>query len=99
MFLYSPFDRAIGHFRRYSKATLSAAGRAPLVRERLFMLDSAGMLASLANRLLLRQTLPTQKQIAFWNDRLIPISTMIDPWLGYAWGKTIVGIWKKPLPV
>lgn len=95
MFLYSPFDRSIGHFRRYSKKSLSAAGRAPLVRERLLMLDSAGMLASLANRLLLKQSLPTLEQITFWNSYLIPISLVIDPLIGYSVGKTIIGIWRK----
>lgn len=95
MFLYSPFDRSIGHFRRYSKATLRAAGRSPLALERLLMLDSAGMLASLANRLLLRQSLPTLEQIAFWNNYLIPISLVIDPVIGYSVGKTIIGIWQK----
>lgn len=95
MFLYSPFDRSIGHFRRYSRKSLSAAGRPPLALERLFLLDSAGMLASLANRLLLRQSLPTAKQIAFWNTYLLPISVIVDPWLGDSVGKTIIGIWKK----
>src|SRR4051812_12539991 len=57
-FLFSPFDRAIGHCRRYSKKSLAAAGPASLTLEQLMMLDAAGLLASLANRLLLKQSLP-----------------------------------------
>ncbi|HEY2844020.1 MAG TPA: class I SAM-dependent methyltransferase, partial [Bryobacteraceae bacterium] len=52
-FLFTPFDAAIGHFRRYTRASLRAAAPATLHIEKLVYLDAAGMLASAANRLLL----------------------------------------------
>lgn len=94
--LFTPFDAALGHFRRYSRRTLAAAGPRALVRERIWYLDSMGMLASLGNRVLLRRAHPTPAQIAFWDRVLVRASTWIDPLLGRRVGKSILGVWRKP---
>ncbi len=93
--LYSPFDKSIGHFRRYSKKTLSAVGPSCLTLEHLYYIDTAGMIASIGNLLLLRKRLPTVKQIEFWDHWLIPLSTKLDSWLHFTTGKSIIGVWKK----
>jgi len=93
--LFTPFDRAIGHFRRYSRASLSKIGPANCVEVKIVYLDSAGMLLSLANKLLLRQSMPTLKQILFWDRWIIPISKILDTILFYRLGKSVVGIWKR----
>lgn len=94
-FLFSPFDEAVGHYRRYSLAELT--GLAPpgcaLVRTR--MLDSAGFLASLANRLVLREAEPSRGQIAFWDRVLVPLSRIFDRLTGYRFGKTVVAVWRR----
>lgn len=94
--LYSPFDAAIGHHRRYSRATLKAAIPAELRLVELRYLDSVGLLASAANRLLLRQSSPTPTQIRFWDGCLVPASRLLDPITGYSLGKSLIGIWRKP---
>ena len=70
--LFTPFDVAIGHYRRYTRPTLRAAAPAGLPLVRLVYLDSAGMLASLGNRLLLKSAMPTPGQIAVWDRFLVP---------------------------
>jgi 2-polyprenyl-3-methyl-5-hydroxy-6-metoxy-1,4-benzoquinol methylase len=92
--LFTPFDAAIGHFRRYSKATLAAAAPPELHRERLIYLDSVGLAASLANRLLLKQAKPTHAQIQTWDRMMIPLSRIFDPLLRYSAGKSVLGIWR-----
>lgn len=94
-FLFSPFDRAIGHHRRYSVAGLQAL--APPQCRLVFcrMLDSVGFFASLANRLLLRSTAPSPAQIAFWDKTLVPVSCRLDRCLGYRFGKSVVVLWSK----
>ena len=57
--LYSPFDKAIGHFRRYSHRSLLAAAPSTLQPVAAYYLDAVGMAASLANRLLLRASMPS----------------------------------------
>ncbi len=93
--LYTPFDEAIGHYRRYTKSTLSAAAPAGLTRARLIYLDSIGMLASLGNRLVLKSSMPSRGQIALWDRLMVPLSRVADPFLGYSVGKSVLAVWKK----
>jgi len=92
--LFSPFDRAIGHFRRYTRATLRGAAPDPLQLVRLRYLDGVGMMASLANRMILKSGTPTKSQIRFWDTCMVPLSRVVDPLLGYRVGKSIIGVWK-----
>jgi len=93
--LFSPFDASIGHHRRYTKATLREAVPASLDVVELSYLDSVGMAASLINRLLLRQSLPTPRQIRTWDRLMVPCSRVLDPVLGRCVGKTVLGVWRK----
>jgi SAM-dependent methyltransferase len=93
--LYSPFDRAIGHFRRYNRATLLDCQPRSVRLERILYLDSAGLIASSLNRLLLRQSTPTLAQIKTWDRLLVPLSKFIDPVLFYRLGKSILAVWVK----
>jgi SAM-dependent methyltransferase len=91
-FLYSPFDAAIGHVRRYDRASLRAVVPAGLTVERMHYLDSVGLLASLGNRLLLRAAQPSPAQIAVWDGWMVPPSRLLDPMLLHRVGKTIVAV-------
>jgi len=92
-FLFSPFDAAIGHFRRYNRRMMTRLTTPGLTLQTCFYLDSVGMLLSLGNRMLLRQGSPTPAQIAFWDTRIVPISRLVDRLIFRALGKTVVGIW------
>lgn len=94
--LYSPFDRAIGHYRRYSRRMLKALSPAPLQPICIRYLDAVGLLASLANRCLLRQSMPSVAQIAVWDNWMVPCSRWIDPLLGGCVGKSILAVWQRP---
>jgi hypothetical protein len=93
--LFSPFDEAIGHYRRYSRNTLRAVGPADCQLVFLRYLDSVGLLASLANRLFLRASRPTTRQIAFWDRFMVPVSRVVDPCLAYRLGKSVLGVWRR----
>lgn len=94
-YLFSEFDKSIGHFRRYNKKMLAAAAPATLVRKDLRYLDSVGWFASLANKWFLKQQYPELKQIKFWDNVMVPISKITDRILFFSAGKTVVGIWQK----
>jgi len=93
--LFTPFDAAIGHHRRYSKrdARRLTPDRATL--EAVRYVDSVGMLASLGNRMLLQSSSPTLAQVRFWDRLLVPVSKVIDPLLRHTVGKSIVMVWTK----
>ena len=95
--LFSPFDEALGHFRRYSRKTLSAVGPPALRRVKLVDLDAVGLLASLGNALLLRSALPTSRQIALWDRVMVPASTVVDPLLFRRLGKSLLAVWQRPV--
>jgi SAM-dependent methyltransferase len=91
--LYSEFDRAIGHFRRYDATSLGAVGPTGLTLERTFYLDSVGMLASFANHAFLKREQPSKAQIATWDRFMVPLSRLLDPCFGRRLGKSVVAIW------
>ena len=94
-FLFTPFDSAIGHFRRYTRDSLRAAAPPQLALCKLIYLDSAGLLASLGNRVFLRRSMPTEKQILAWDRLLVPVSRLLDPVLGGRAGKSVLGVWTR----
>jgi hypothetical protein len=93
--LYSEFDRALGHFRRYTRRSLAAVMPPTLTRRRLEYLDSVGFLASLGNRLLLKQELPTARQIALWDRVMVPASRVVDPVLARGFGRSVLAVYER----
>jgi SAM-dependent methyltransferase len=93
--LFSPFDAAIGHFRRYNRSMLRSISPISLRLEQLTYLDSAGLTASAANLFLLRQSMPTKAQLRFWDHWIVPVSQVVDKLLLHSVGKSIVAIWWK----
>ena len=93
--LFTPFDAAIGHFRRYNRPSLRGVSPPGLRLERMIYLDSAGLLLSGANLLLLRQSMPTKAQLRIWDEWVIPVSRILDRCLFHQVGKSIVGIWRR----
>ncbi len=93
--LFTPFDEAIGHYRRYTRSSLRAAAPEGLALIRLVYLDAVGMLASLGNRLLLHSASPNPRQIALWDRVMVPLSRRVNPLLLHSLGKSVVGVWRK----
>jgi 2-polyprenyl-3-methyl-5-hydroxy-6-metoxy-1,4-benzoquinol methylase len=93
--LFSPFDAAVGHFRRYDRKMLRAISPAGLRLERMRYLDCGGLILSAANMLLLRQSMPTETQLQFWYRCVVPVSRVLDRLFLYSLGKTIVAVWRK----
>jgi SAM-dependent methyltransferase len=93
--LFSAFDRSIGHLRRYRKATLSPLMPSGWAEKKLTYLDSIGVFLSLGNALALRQAMPTRTQIVIWDRFCIPMSRRVDRWSGGMIGKSILAVWCK----
>lgn len=94
--LYTPFDRAIGHYRRYRARDARRLTPPGLRLVRNSYLDATGLLASLANRLVLRSAMPTRGQVQTWDRGMVPVSRVLDPLLGFRLGKSILMVWEKP---
>jgi SAM-dependent methyltransferase len=93
--LFSKLDQAVGHYRRYTKKTLTEIAPRHLKLLRMEYLDLVGVLASLSNRFLLRQYKPTRRQIRFWDSVMVPCSRILDPLLRHPFGKSILAVWRN----
>jgi len=96
--LFSEFDRSIGHYRRYTKKSLQKIKPNGCMTLTVRHLDSVGIIISAANKLFLKANLPTAAQIRFWDKWIVRFSSWLDPILRYRVGKSILVIWQKPLP-
>src|SRR5205085_6116702 len=87
--LFTPFDAAIGHFRRYTRPMLRAISPPGVEMEACFYLDSVGLLASAANLLFLKQSMPSKQQLHFWDTYIVPISRIVDLCTRRCMGKSV----------
>lgn len=94
-FLFSPFDTALGHERRYTAASLARVFPRELTRERLLYADSIGGLLSFSNRLLLRKSLPTLRQVLFWDRVVVPVSRVLDPIARRWFGRSVIAVYSR----
>jgi len=92
---FSPFDQAVGHYRRYNKAMLHNLTPDGASIEKLFYMDSLGCIASYINAVLLEASMPTKKQIWLWDKFIVPVSRILDRLFNFSIGKTIIAVWKK----
>ncbi|HNW96932.1 MAG TPA: methyltransferase domain-containing protein [Bacteroidales bacterium] len=95
-YLYSPFDKQIGHYRRYNKQRLKKIIPDKWEVVEIKYMDSMGFLLSMVNHTFLKQKYPTQKQIIFWDKIVVPMSKIIDKVVFYKFGKSLLIIMKKP---
>jgi hypothetical protein len=93
--LFTPFDAAVGHYRRYDRTSLGALHPQGVRRVLLRYLDAVGVLASSANRLLVQSSQPTMGQILVWDRLMVPLSRLIDPVFVWRFGKSLLAVWKK----
>ena len=94
--LFSPFDSAVGHFRRYNKRSLSSLIKDNSLIELLYYLDSVGYIASWLNAKILKSGMPTKGQIWLWDSIMVRLSVFVDRIFNYSFGKTIIMVLKKP---
>lgn len=72
-FAMSRFDRAVGHYRRYTKASLTAAMTAAGLRVRTaHYVNAVGLPAWVAGMRLLRMTPSSGPVLRFWDGRVMP---------------------------
>lgn len=94
-FLFSLFDTQVGHYRRYDKKLINIACPEKMTIAHAEYLDSVGMLASLANRCLLKRAIPGHRQVAFWDKLMDLISRVVDPLCFNLLGKSLFALFRK----
>jgi hypothetical protein len=93
--LFSEFDKSIGHLRRYNRTELRSMMPTGWIEEKLVYMDSVGILLSLGNVVGLRQSMPTRRQILIWDRVCVPASRLFDRLFHGTVGKSVLAVWRK----
>ena len=93
--LFTEFDEAIGHHRRYNRGLIQRITPAQTDLVLCRYLDSVGIFASLGNKICLRSSKPTLWQIRSWDRLAVRLSHIVDPLVLYRIGKSILAVWRK----
>lgn len=91
-FLYSDMDRKVGHYRRYTKRTLSALFLASEFEvDALIYVDLLGVFATILYKYLpTRNSITESKGLKFYDRCLVPATIFLDRKLGYRFGKNLL---------
>ena len=93
--LYSNFDKAIGHFRRY-ELNFFEKNLVNLDRVLLISLDSVGYMLYFLNKIFFKnETFPSNLKIFIWDKIFTPVTIFLDFFSNYKLGKCIVAVYKK----
>ena len=91
--LFSPLMLPLVHHRRYDRRMLRSISPACVWNNCGIWIRSACYF--FANQQFLRQSVPTNAQIRFWDRYVVPASRVLDRCLFGSAGKSIVGIWRR----
>ena len=89
-FLYSEFDRNVGHFRRYTVKSFSGIIPVGYRIVSTKYLDSVGFCLNVVLKIIPGTIFPTERNIYFWNKYLVPISKILDKIMCYKVGKSLL---------
>ena len=93
--LFTPLTKRSATGAGYTRSSLARLTPPGLRLTKLVYLDAVGLLASAANRVVLKSARPTIRQITFWDRCMVPVSTVVDPLLGYRVGKSVLAVWQR----
>lgn len=94
--LYGLIDRQLGHYRRYTRASLAALARAAGLRvDTLHYINAPGMFAWWINARVFRREAQSQCQIALF-DRCVPMLSRLERCLHPPFGLSLFAALRKP---
>ena len=95
-YMYSNFDKEIGHFRRYEIDFFDTLTLKNANVKKCFFLDSFGHLLYFLNKLLFsKEIYPSKLKVFIWDKIFIPITYIIDFLSFYKFVKNIICIIQK----
>lgn len=94
--LYSKFDEAVGHFKRYELEFFKNINFKDSKVEKIIFLDALGYLLYYLNRLFFKEEVyPSKLKIFLWDKLFTPITFFLDKVLLNKFGKNILYVIKK----
>lgn len=95
-YMYSNFDKEIGHFRRYEMSFFNKLSLKNAFIKKKFFIDSLGHLIYFLNKIAFsKEVYPSKLKIFIWDKILIPVTFIVDFFSFYKFGKNIICIIEK----
>ena len=95
--LYGPIDRDLGHYRRYRRGSLRRlAESAGLAVRKLHYLNTAGFFAWWANSHIFRRREQSARQIAFYDDVVVPVMSRVEDLVRPPFGQSLFAVLERP---
>jgi hypothetical protein len=98
-FLFSSFDGAVGHYRRYNIKQSGSLRPTNANKEIRRNMDCVGLRTPVTNPVVLRQPVLISRQIVVWGGWMVRISHMLDYCFDYGIGKSALVVWRKMMMV
>jgi SAM-dependent methyltransferase len=96
-FLYGALDERLGHVRRYTRTSLSAAFvRAGFTVETMRYFDLLGMFPWLVTGRVLRRPSIGEGSASFYDKLVVPVCVWVDDLTRPRVGKNLIGIGRRP---
>ena len=95
-YMYSKFDKEIGHYRRYNKKFFEELNLSSGKLKECYMLDITGWFMYFLNKLVFKnEEYPSKFKVMIWDKLFIPISIIFDFITNYKFGKNIIIVIQK----
>jgi len=94
--LYGPIDRDLGHYRRYRRQSLRhVAQLAGLAVKKMHYLNTAGFFAWWANSHIFRRREQSARQIAFFDDVVVPVMSRLEDAVRPPFGQSLFAVLER----
>ena len=94
--LYSKFDKAIGHLRRYDADFFNSNNHKNAKIKKLIYMDALGYILYFFNKIFFKEEVyPSKIKIFVWDKIFTPITIIFDYITRYKFGKNILCIYEK----
>jgi SAM-dependent methyltransferase len=97
-YMYSNFDKEIGHFRRYNINFFKELNLKNTILKKCYFFDSIGYLLYFVNKIFFKKEVyPSKFKIFIWDKIFVPFSYIIDFFSLYKFGKNIICVIQKKI--
>lgn len=95
--LYGPIDRNLGHYRRYTQASLRKLAEAAGLRIRKsHYVNSVGFFGWWLNARIFRREAQSERQIEFFDSRVVPLLSRLESLAPPPFGQSLFAVLEKP---
>ena len=96
--LFGPIDRNLGHYRRYTLASVrKLASETGLEVSKLRFMNTVGFFGWWANSHIFRREAQSPGQIEFFDRYIVPVISRLEGWVPPPYGQSLLVVLRKPL--